>query len=599
VKKTYIDPKLAPEIERATLKRILGFMRPFWRPASLVIAIILAAALLDLVPPLFIKRVVDQAIPTKDLTLLFWLAVGMVLAPLAADLLGIVEKYLTTWIGEYAMLDLRMKLFRHLHRQSLGYFSAIRPGEAVSRVLNDVEGVGSVLEGTLFDIVDDVVVVVTTLAVIFMLDVRLALLSVAMLPLFIIPTKRVGRVRKRLKRMAQARRAELTGILTETLTISGALLIKLYGAEEQEAARFKAKMQELVTLSLQQTLVGRQYQVLMGLFKNMGPALVFGIGGWLVIQGHGLAVGTLVAFVALLKRLYGPATSLVGVHIDVVVSYAYFDRIFDVLDLEPSIRDAPGARSLPALEGELRFKDVSFAYEPGQPTLSHIDLTIAPGHMVAVVGPSGAGKSTLAMLVPRLYDANEGAIQLDGHDLRSLQLDWLRAQIAVVSQETYLFHTTVLDNLRYGRPDATMDEVVAAAQAAQIHDLITSLPKGYDTVAGDRGYRFSGGERQRLAIARAILKDPRILILDEATSALDSHNEALVQAALEPLMKGRTSLVIAHRLSTIVGADQILVLSEGQVVERGTHSELLAARGAYARLYHEQVGRAGRVRRVA
>ena len=587
MKKSYIDPALAPEIERATLRRILGFMRPYRRQVALVLVIILGAALLDLLPPLLIKRVVDEAIPQGDMRLLIWLALAMIAAPLTADVLGVAEKYFTTWIGEQAMMSLRAQVFGQFHRQSLGYMSALKPGEAVSRILSDVEGVGSVVESTIFDLVEDVVVMATTLVAVFILDARLAAVGVTLLPLFIFPTRRVGRLRKQLKRQAQARKAELTGILTETLSISGALLIKVFGAEAHELERFKAKARQIVDLSLEQVLVSQQYQVLMGLFKNIGPAMVFGLGGYLVMQGK-TELGTLVAFVTLLKRLYSPATSLAGLHINVVVSYAYFDRIFAVLDHVPTIQDAPDARRPDRIEGHVRLADVSFAYQPGQPTLTHMDLEIAPGQMLAVVGPSGAGKSTLAMLLARLYDVDGGAVLLDGQDLRGLQLDWLRAQMAMVTQETFLFHTTVLENLRYGRPDATLDEVVAAAKAAQIHDLIAGLPEGYLTVTGDRGYRFSGGERQRLAIARAILKNPRILILDEATSALDSHNEALVKAALVPLMRDRTSLVIAHRLSTIVEADQIVVIDGGQIVERGTHAELLALGGWYARMYQEQ-----------
>mgnify|MGYP000986784041 CR=1 FL=1 len=583
-RKSYIDPTLAPEMERATLRRIAGFVRPYARPAALVLVLIVATSVLDLLPPLLVKRLVDVAIPQRDVRALAWLAVGMVVAPLAADILGMAEKYATTWIGEHAMLDLRVRLFRHLHRQGIGYFAAIKPGEAVSRILNDVEGVGSVVEGTLFDIVDDVIVVVTTLIVIFALDVRLALLSVTMLPLFILPTRRVGKVRKQLRRQAQARKAELTGILTETLSISGALLLKVFGAADLETERFRAKADELVRLSLRQTLVGRQYQLLIGLFKNIGPALVFGFGGWIVIQGNGVGLGTLVAFVTLIKRLYGPASSLVGVHIDIVVSYAYFDRIFGILDLEPSIRDAPDALRPDALRGVLTLDDVSFAYDATAPTLSHIDLTVEPGQMVAVVGPSGAGKSTLAMLVPRLYDVTGGAIRVDGYDVRGVEQDWLREQIAMVTQETYLFHTSVIENLRYGRPTASLAEVVEAAKAAQIHDLIAGLPNGYDTIAGDRGYRFSGGERQRLAIARAILKDPRILILDEATSNIDRPTERLIELALDRLLAGRTSIIIAHRLATVRRADEIVVVDHGTIVERGTFATLAAGDGPFRRL---------------
>jgi len=391
-----------------------------------------------------------------------------------------------------------------------------------------------------------------------------------------------------LKRRAQARMAEVTGILLETLSVSGALLLKVFGTEKKEARRLKAQARELMEVSLRHNLVGRWFQMLMKLFEELGPVMVWAAGGWLVVRGD-VQLGTIVAFVALLRKLYSPASDLAGVHVDVVTSYAYFDRIFAVLDLEPAIRNAPDAIRLPEIDGGVTLRGVSFSYRPEEPLLRDIDLDIAPGERVALVGPSGAGKSTLAALVPRLYDPTEGAVLVDGHDVRGVRLKSLRSHIGVVTQQTYLFHASILDNLRYARPDAPLEEVAQAARAAQIHDFIAGLPDGYETIVGERGYRLSGGEQQRLAIARALLKNPKILILDEATSSLDATNEALIQAALDRLLVGRTSLIVAHRLATIRKADRIVVLDRGRIVEIGGHSELLAKGGLYASLCRQQL----------
>jgi ATP-binding cassette subfamily B protein len=420
------------------------------------------------------------------------------------------------------------------------------------------------------------------------LDWRLAIVALSALPLFVFPAKRVGRQRKQLKKQTQARMAELTGILLETLSVSGVLLIKVFGARKRETRRLREKALELQQASLKQNLVGRWFQMLMKLFEDLGPALVYAAGGYLVIRGEA-GLGTVLAFVALLKKLYSPASDLAGVHVDIVTSYGYFERVLAVLDLEPAIKNAPGAITLDEVKGALTFENVSFSYGDESPTLSNIELDIAPGESVAVVGPSGAGKSTLAALTLRLYDPTAGRILLDGHDFRDIKLKTLRQHIAVVSQETYLFHATIADNLRYARPEATQAELEQAARAAQIHDFIASLPAGYETLVGERGYRLSGGERQRIAIARAILADPKILILDEATSAHDSTNERLIQAALEPLLEGRTSLIIAHRLSTIQRANRIVSIDQGRIVEIGNHRTLLERRGLYARLYEQQM----------
>ena len=586
-RRSHIDPQDLPAVQRATLRRIFRYLGPYRGRTVLVMLAILVGSLLGLVPPLCIRRIVDHAIPHRDRVELIELFLLMITGPLVAGLLGVVQRYLAAYIGEHVVRDLRVQVFKHVQRQSLSYFMRAKPGEVVSRVLNDVQGVGQMLQDNLIKVLQNVVVVSTAIIAIVWLDWRLAIMAVALLPVFILPTRRVGQRRKALKRQAQGALAEVTGVLLETLSVSGALLVKVSGSEAHEAGRLETKATSLMDVSLRHNLVGRWFQMLMKFLEDLGPALVYALGGWFVISGD-MALGTVVAFVALLRRLYSPASDLATVHVDVVTSYAYFDRIFSVLDLEPSIQDAPDARPLVDVRGHIRFEGVTFAYDTDGTTLHDVNLDIRPGQVVALVGPSGAGKSTLVALISRLYDPSGGRVTIDGHDLRTLQLASLRAQIAVVSQETFLFHATILDNLRYGRPEATQAEVEAAARSAQIHHVIAGLPAGYQTIVGDRGYRLSGGERQRIAIARALLKDPRILVLDEATSALDSHNELLIQAALEPLFANRTSLVIAHRLSTIRKASQIIVLEHGAIVEQGTHDELIARGGRYVTLLRQQ-----------
>jgi ATP-binding cassette, subfamily B, bacterial len=576
------------QLERTTLRRILGHFRPYRRQVLWVVTSIGLSALAGGLPPLFIKRIVDHSIPKHATTELFWLCGGMVLGPLLAGLLGVAHKYLAAWIGEQVMYDLRLELFAHVQRQSLAFFANAKPGEVISRVLTDVQGIGQALQDNLVKLLQNALTLTVSVVLIIVLDWRLALVALSALPLFVFPARKVGRQRKQLKKQTQARMAELTGILMETLSVSGVLLIKVFGARKRETRRLRDKALELQQASLHQNLVGRWFQMLMKLFEDLGPALVYGVGGYLVIKNE-VGLGTVLAFVALLKKLYSPASDLAGVHVDIVTSYGYFDRVLAVLDLEPAIKNTPNAITLDEVSGALRFEDVSFSYGDATATLSNIDLDIAPGESVAVVGPSGAGKSTLAALTLRLYDPSSGRILLDGHDYRDIKLKTLRQHIAVVSQETYLFHASIADNLRYARPEATTEELEQAARAAQIHELIAGLPEGYATLVGERGYRLSGGERQRIAIARAILANPRILILDEATSALDSTNEKLIQVALEPLLAGRTSLIIAHRLSTIQKANRIVSIDQGRIVEIGNHRTLLERRGLYARLYAQQM----------
>ncbi len=569
------------------LRRILAFFRPYIWQESAVLACILVVALLGLLPPLFTRTLIDNAIPKHDMHAV-WLAIGgMVASALLAALIGVYQGYLNSVVGEGIMRDIRTNLVNHLHRMPLSFFTSTKTGEIMNRVSNDVDNIDNVVTGTLVSIVTNVFTMVTTVVTIFVLDWRLALVALAIVPLMILPLSPVGRRMYDVRKLTRTKRDEIESITQETLSISGITLIKSFVREPFERLRFYAAGTELMKLEIRLLLVGRWFLAAITAMVVVGPAVVWLFGGWLAIAG-GVTIGTIVAFVAYLGRLYGPASTLAGVQVQVVSAFAVFERIFEYLDMEPEGAEKPDAAVLQDIRGEIAFDDVHFAYIPERAALDGVTFRVSPGQMAAFVGPSGAGKTTITQLVPRFYDPQSGTVRVDGHDVRDVTLASLRENIGIVTQETYLFHDTIESNLRYARPDATEAELIAAARAANIHDFIASLPDGYRTIVGERGHKLSGGERQRLAIARVLLKNPRVLILDEATSALDSANEAAIQAALVPLLEGRTSLVIAHRLSTILNADVIFVVENGRIVEQGAHAELLARNGAYARLYWEQ-----------
>jgi ATP-binding cassette subfamily B protein len=575
---------------RADFRRIASYLLPKWKPSALILSCIFVTSILGLIPPLLVREVIDRAIPSHDGRLLNLLIAGMIGIPLISGLIGVGLNYLVTEMSQGVMFDLRSEMYAKMLRQSLRFFTNVKSGDILSRIQNDVGGVQGVVGGTLVSLATNGLVVVTTLLVIVRIDWRLSLIAVGVLPLFILPTRKVGQIRHRLSKETQERLGELTSHLQETLSVSGFLLARLFGSQAYERKRFGDKAAAVRDLQIRQSMAGRWFLMWLLMFASIGPALIYLFGGHEVIAGT-ITIGTIVAFITYLGRLYGPASALVNAHVDVMSAVALFRRIFEYLDLPEDVAEPAHPVRIASPRGELRFEDVSMAYEEGRPTLEGISFEALPGKMVALVGPSGAGKTSLTYLASRLYDPSRGRVTFDGVDLRELSLEDLSRWTAKVTQETTLFHATVEENLRYGKLDAAREELLRACTLAQVRDVVDALPQGLDTVVGERGYKLSGGEKQRLALARVVLRDPRLLILDEATSSLDSRSEALIQRALEPLLTGRTSLVIAHRLSTILRADLILVLDRGRIVERGTHDALLAKGGLYARFYEQQFGR--------
>ncbi len=583
-----------PPISRSTLVRVLKLFSPYrWKVAGVLLILVVVAGL-GIVNPVMLKLIIDQGILQHKTRLLLIFVGIMVITPVISTGLGVWQTYLNAVVGQRMMQDLRVALYSHLQSLPLRFFTGTRTGEIQSRLTNDVGGVDSVITNTATSIVSNLTRTAATLTGMAVLSWQLTLISVVMMPVFLLVTIRVGEVRRKVSSDTQATLADLSAIAEETLSVSGILLSKVYGREKVTHKRYVDETGRLTNLMIRQQMVGRWFFGFISTFFSILPALVYLIAGLLLHAGRsgGVSVGTLVAFTTFQSQLFFPIGQLLNIQVELQGALALFDRIFQYLDEKLEIEDRPGAISIPGsqIRGEIEFQNVTFRYEPDttQPAVDSVSFSAAPGQLVALVGHSGAGKSTLTYLAARLYDVDQGRVLLDGHDLRDLTQETIRESVAVVTQETFLFHGTIRENLLVGKHDATDQELEAAARAASIHDRIMELPDGYDTLSGERGYRLSGGEKQRVALARAILKDPKVLILDEATSALDTHSEREVQAALEKLMRGRTTIAIAHRLSTILAADQILMMDHGQIIERGTHAELLAQDGAYARLYFEQ-----------
>jgi ATP-binding cassette subfamily B protein len=584
---------------RRLVPRVFGLFRHYRGRVAALALLILASSAIGVVNPLLTKTVFDDALfppGGPDLTLLYILVGIMIVIALVGGALGVFQTWVASVVGQRVMQDLRDRLYSHLQRMSLRFFTGTRTGEIQSRIANDVGGIQTVVTDTASSIFANIVIIVSTLVAMAILSWQLMLLSLVIVPFFVVMTYRVGRARRKIRASTQRSLAEMSAITEETLSVSGVLLTKVFDRSTDAIQRYRDENRRLAELQVRQQMVGRTFWGLVQASFSIAPALVYLVAGLTISGGDpALTAGTLVAFTALQQRLFWPVGDMLRTSVEVQSSLALFERVFQYLDLEHEIVDAPGATVIPKPEvrGDVRFRDVHFSYnvdgDGARPwTLDGIDIEIGAGQLAALVGPSGAGKTTMCYLIPRLYDVTSGAVEIDGHDVRQITLSSLADAMGMVTQETYLFHTSVRENLLYADPEATQEELEAAARTALIHDRIMELDEGYDTLVGERGYRMSGGEKQRLAIARVVLKDPRILILDEATSSLDTTSERLVQRALRPLMEDRTTIAIAHRLSTVLSADVIFVVERGRIVERGTHEELLLRGGLYASLYHEQ-----------
>ena len=584
------EKKNLPTVSRDLLLRILSYLKPYWAQFLLVFVTILLSAVLGLLPSIITGRIVDEALVGQNMQLLVKLLALAFVTLSASQIISVLESYINAWISQRIIFDMKNQMYDHLQHMPHAFFTSEKQGDIITRMNTDISGVITVISGTLSSIVSNIATVVTTLSALFAMSWKLALVGIVVIPLLILPTKSVGKKRYQILTDTQAKNDEMNQLINETLSVSGSLLVKLFTREKREYERFVAVNEEVTQLSLREQNSGRWFRVLMGMFTQVGPLLIYFAGGWFIISqaDPALTVGTITATVSLINRLYRPVESLLNIHVDFTRSLALFTRIFDYFDLENPITSPKNGRRPDVTDADIRYEHVSFSYDPEKPLLSDIDFTVPGGKMYAIVGPSGSGKSTVVNFIPRLYDVLGGRVTIAGVDVRDFDLSYLREQIGVVTQDSYLFNGTIRENLLYAKEDATEEEIEAACYIANLSEFLASQPEGLDTMVGNRGLKLSRGEKQRLSIARVILKDPKILILDEATSALDSITENAIQDALEALMEGRTSIVIAHRLSTILKADRILVVKDGVIAEQGSHEELLARNGTYRELYETQ-----------
>ena len=579
-----------PKVTKELLLRILSYLKPYWLQFLLVFITILVSAVVGLLPSIITGRIVDEALIGLDLKLLIELLILAFLTTAVSQVIGVLESYINAWISQRIIFDMKNQMYDHLQHMPHAFFTSEKQGDIITRMNTDISGVSTVISSTLSSVVSNIATVVTTMVALLTMSWKLAIVGIIVIPLLILPTKSVGRTRWKLLTESQAKADEMNQLINETLSVSGSVLVKLFTREKKEYERFVKVNEEVTQLAMKEQRSGKWFRVLMGMFTQIGPLLIYLAGGLLLISRNdpNLTVGTITATVALINRLYRPVQSLLDIGVDFTRSLALFTRIFDYFDKVNTIKSPRHGKKPPVDKKDIEFHHVAFQYTPDKPLLTDIDFTVPGGKMYAIVGPSGSGKSTVVNLIPRLYDVTKGGVTVAGVDVRRFDLTYLRSCIGVVTQDSYLFNGTIRDNMLYAKEDATQEEIEAACKIANIHDLIMSMPEGYDTEVGNRGLKLSGGEKQRISIARVILKNPQILILDEATSALDSISENSIQNALEHMMEDRTSIVIAHRLSTILKADKILVVKDGVIAEQGTHDELLEIDGIYRDLYETQ-----------
>ena len=579
----------SPKVTKELVVRVLSYLKPYWKQMLIVLLAIIVSSSFNLLPSILTGKIIDEGLIGRNMDALVRFIILSLAVTLGANLIGVLESYMNTWIAQHITFDMRNQMYRHLQKMSQRFFTTNNQGDIITRMTSDISGVQSVITGTFTSILSNTITLIVAVIAMFQKNWVLAILGIVIVPLFTLPTRAAGKTRWSLTREAQAVNDEVNGILNETLSVSGQLLVKLFGREDDEYNKYESANKRMVDLNIKESMAGRWFRVVISTISSVGPMLLYLVGGILMMKyDHDITVGDITVLVSLLGRMYGPVNSLLNIQVDWLRSMAMFTRIFEYFDMPVEIENAPDAVTPTTYTGAVEFKDVHFSYDESREILKGISFKLDEGNSVAIVGPSGSGKSTIVNLIPRLYDVDSGTVTFEGYDVRKIDLKYLRDNIGMVSQETYLFNGTIRENLLYAKPDATQEEIEEACKKANIHDFIIAQEKGYDTEVGNRGLKLSGGEKQRISIARVLLKDPSLLIFDEATSALDSISESKIQEAIDPLIDSRTSILIAHRLSTILAADEIIVVADGKIVERGTHEELVSAGGVYTELYETQ-----------
>lgn len=583
-----------PKVTLPLLKRIFSYLKPYWKQMTFVLVCIIISSVLGLLPSVLTGKIIDDGLTKGNMRMLVILILVSLGVTLGANLIRVGESYLNTWIAQHITFDMRNKMYRHLQQMSQGFFTSNNQGDIITRMTSDIAGVERVVTSTFTSILSNAITLIAALIIMFQENWILALVGMAVIPLFVIPTRLAGKTRWELTRDAQECNDEINGILNETLSVSGQLLVKLFGREDHEYSKYQESNRRMIKLNIKESMAGRWFMVIITTFSSVGPMLLYLVGGILMMKyDSDLTVGDITVLVALLGKMYGPVNSLLNIQVEWIRSMALFTRIFEYYDMPVEIKNAPDAiKPEEEAKGKVQFNHVEFSYDGERKILKDVNFELKSGNSVAIVGPSGSGKSTIINLIPRLYDVNAGSVTFDGVDVRNLDLGYLRDNVGIVSQETYLFNGTIRDNLLYAKPDATEEEIIEACKKANIYEFIQKQEKGLDAMVGNRGLKLSGGEKQRISIARVLLKDPTLFIFDEATASLDSISESKIQEAIDPIIHSRTSILIAHRLSTILAADEILVIKDGVIAERGVHADLVKLGGIYTELYETQFGKA-------